>query len=282
MPRVTFNRLTKKKSHARKRRISTVTRAKYRPKTTAANRRLITSNAYAIRALKRVMPPAIRTDWQLSGTLFANIQDSPNRTVSIDVVPLMNPLTWRACLRQDEQVTDSSITRVLRMSMNLRYSLGESNWCQFTAFIVTVRPQSADRVIDSNGLAIGNDYINSVGQDMNFRVSSDLFKVHYTRSVSLTKNTWVTTAAQVGGQQAGFNPQTTMARGQVNIKLDMRIRNPNRSSPWKDMEIDQFSPTQRYYLLCFFTQQSGLAPPVPATAGARLDFDTLWTCYNSG
>lgn len=282
MPRVTFNRLTKKKSHTRKRRSSTLSKAKFKPKTAKANRSLIKSNAYAIRAIKRLMPPVIRCDWQRSGALFADLTDSPAFTTSYDFVPLMNPLSWRACLRQDEQVPDSSTTRVLRMSMNLRYSLQQSDWCQFTMFVVTIRPDSSDRNLAA--LQIGNDYINSFGQDMNVRLSSDLFKVHYTRNVSLTKNGWLTTPNSIGTNPsvASYDPSTTMARGQVNIKLGLRIRNPNRTAPWKDMEIDQFSPHERYYLLCFFTQRASLLnPPVTPEQGARLDYDALFTTYNS-
>lgn len=282
MPRVTFNRLSKKKSRTKRRGTSTLTKAKYKPRTAAANRSLIKSNAYAIRAVKRLLPPSIRCDWQWSGAMFADLVGSPAFTTSYSVVPLMDPLSWRACLRQDEQVPDSSTTRVLRMSMNLRYTLGISDWSQYTLFVVTVRPDSADRNV--NNLAVGNDYINSFGQDMNVRLSPDLFKVHYTRNVSLTKNTWISQANTLGANAspAGYNPQTTMAKGQVNLKLNMRIRNPNRTAPWKDMEIDQFSPHERYYLLCFFTQRAAsLNPPVPGQAGARVDYDALFTTFNS-
>lgn len=225
------------------------------------------------------MPPPVYTDWQLSGVLYANTDDSPAFSTSYAFQPLMNPLEWRRCLRQDENQIDSSTTRVLRMSMNLRYTLYESNWAQITMFVVTLRKDSADR--DLSTLAIGNDYINSFGQDMNVRVSPDLFKVHATRNVSITKNFWLGNrfVNPDTGVAAGFNPATTFKKGQVNVKLGTRIRNPNRTAPWKDMEIDQFSPNERYYLLCFFTQQ---APDgTGQAAGARVDYDALFTCYNA-
>lgn len=268
--------LSKFRAKSRKRRSSTLTKAKYKPRTTAANRSLIKSNAYAIRAVKRMLPPSIRTDFQLSGVLYSDTQNVAFST-NYEFVPLMNPITWRECLRQDENMLDSSTTRVLRMQMNLRYSLFKSNWAQITMFIVTIRKDSAQR--DLSNLQIGNDYINSVGGNFNPRLSSQLVKVHATRNVSLTKNSWISRPWEDPNQiAAAFNPETTFKTGQVTVKLNTRIRNPNRSSPWKDMEIDQFAPHERLYLLCFFTQQSDAGV---AAAGARVDYDALFTCYNA-
>lgn len=61
MPRVTFNRLSKKKSTTRRKRTGVLTRAKYKPRTTTANRSLITSNALAIRSIRKLMPPPVYT-----------------------------------------------------------------------------------------------------------------------------------------------------------------------------------------------------------------------------
>lgn len=275
MPVTRMNGLNKFRAKTKKRRSSVITRAKYKPKTAHANRSLIKQNAYAIRALKRLVPPVVRTDYQLSGVLFSDtsVVDFTN---NYQFVPLMNPLTWRECLRQDENVLDSSTTRVLRMQMNLRYSLFASNWAQITMFVVTVRPDSAQRNLAN--LQIQNDYINSVGGDFNTRVSSQLFKVHATRNVTLTKNSWISRSVEINNRDFAGNPAVTFKKGQVNIKMGIRIRNPNRQSPWKDMEIAQFDPMQRYYLLCFFTQQCDVAQQ---SAGARVDYDCLFTCMNS-
>ena len=272
--------LSKFRARRTKKRTSVLAKAKYKPRTTRANRTLIESNALAIRAVKRMLPPPIRCDFQLSGVLYSDTQPSPSFSTNYEVVPLMDPANWRACLRQDDAVPDSSTTRVLRMQMNLRYHLFSSNWAQFTMFVVTVRKDSADREITSNSLQIQNDYINSVGSDMNVRVSPQLFKVHATRNVSLTKNTFEQRPVVSGTTPAAFNPATTWKTGQVNIKMGINIRNPNRVQPWKDMEIEQFSPNQRYYLLCFFTQQADVAPGTQA-AGARLEYDALFTTYNA-
>lgn len=280
MPYTSVRRLSKFRSKPKRRRTSTITKAKYKPKTTRANRSLIKNNAFAIRSIRRLMPKPVYCDWQLSGTLNADTQPSPNYSQNYEVIPLMSPVLWRACLRQSEVVPDKSMTRVLRMQLNLRYTMRESNWAQITTFIVTIRPDSADREITPVSLNIGNDYIDSFGQDMNPRLSPDLFKVHYTRNVTLTKNTFESAPVTSGGITAAFNPRNTYAKGQVTLKCNLNIRNPNRTAPWKDMEIDQFSPRERYYLLAFFTQQSDVAPGTVA-GGARVDYDCLYTTMNS-
>lgn len=275
MPMTTTNRLSKFRARTKKRRTSVMTRAKYKPRTTTANRSLIKSNAYAIRALKRLVPPVVRTDYQLGGVLYSDTQ-STDFSTNYQFAPLMNPLTWEECLRIDQNTLDSSTTRVLRMSMNLRYSLFSSNWAQITMFVVTIRPDSAQR--DLSNLVIRQDYINSVGGNFNTRLSPQLVKVHATRNVTLTKNSWISRSVEVDNRDFAGNPATTFKKGQVNIKMGIKIRNPNRASPWKDMEINQFSPHERYYLLCFFTQQSDVAQ---AGSGARVDYDCLFTCMNS-
>jgi len=275
MGRVTFNTLDKAKAGQKRRRTSVSTRAKYAKKTVGANRQLIQANASDLRMLRKMLPPPVWTDYQLSGTLFASVPDPGSFSETIAVRPLMDPQSWRECLRRDLNAIESSTTEVLRMQMNLRYSLQLSNWAQFTTFIVTIRPDAASRTIDANGLNINDDYINSAGQDFNVRLNPAVFKVHYVRNVSLTKNTWPDAAITIDGTQAAFNPETTMAKGQVNVQMNHRIRQPIQGTPWKEMAIANFSPGERYYLLTFITQQS------ETTVAARLDYDALFTCKNA-
>lgn len=193
----------------------------------------------------------------------------------------MNPLSWRQCLRQDEVVLEKTKTKVLRMQMNLRYTLAFSDWAQITLFVVTIRPDSANRLINNSTLLIGNDYIDSVGQSMNPRVSSDLFKVHYTRNVTMSKNTFEGTPIVTQNGVPAFDPSDTYRKGQVTIKMNHHIRNPTRTGPWKDMEIDQFSPNERYYLLAFFTQRASTLAQGQVRLGAKVDYDALFTTMNS-
>lgn len=282
MPRVTFNSLSKKKSYVRKRRSSVVTRAKYQKPTARNQKSQIMGNALAIRSLRKLMPKPIYTDWQYSDTLKAIIPDA-SFSETLQVVQLMSPSNgagspfWQPVMRQDETVLEASATKVLRMQLNLRYRLAQSEWCQYSVFVVSIRPDAANRVINSAGLNKNEDYIVNSGDDFSVRLNASIFKVHYTRQVSLTKGNWVEPPIVSGGVAFTGNPQTTFAKGQVNMKLNRFIRQPTLGLKWKDMDQSQFGPTQRLFLLAFMVQRSAAANQ----DGARVNFDALYTCYNA-
>lgn len=283
MPRVTFNRLTRKKATAKRKRTSTITRAKYKPKTTRANRSLIKSNAYAIRAVKRMLPPPIWTDYQYSFTQEALLTDVPGAPYqSISSNQLMSPAMWSPVLRQDANVITASSTKVLRLQGNLRYSLGESSTVQITTFIVSIRRDAVNRQINDT-LVEGQDYIYAKGAagavDLGIvpRLNPAVFKVLYTRNVTLMSNGWLQPKVDVNGNSLVSSANATMAKGQVNIKLNFNIRQPTAGSQWKNMTQAQFGPSQRLFLLTFFR---GLTPNVD-DAAPRLDMDALYTCYNA-
>lgn len=161
--------------------------------------------------------------------------------------------------------------------MNLRYRLEASNWCQYSVFIVSPRRDAVDKVFNAQGLTEGEDYIYNP-DDFNVRVNSSVMKVHYCRHVSLTKNAWLQPAVFIGGGNFAGNPQTTMARGQVTIKLGFTIRQPTNGFSWTTMDQSQFGPSQRYFLLAFMVQQNNLDGTPDA---ARVTFDNLYTCYNT-
>lgn len=279
MPRVTFSRLSKKKSSIRRRRTSVVTRAKYKPRTADANRSLIKSNAYAIRAVKRMMPPPVYCDWQYGGTMFADVDPTGagNFTKTVLTRDLMSPTLWIARLRQDANVDKVSTTCVKRISLNLRYSMQLCNYAQISLFVVTIRKNAANRTPAS--AVDGEDYILSPSQDFCPRLNPAVFKVHYVRHLSLTKNTWLQAASSVGGVDFAGNPMTTFRKGEVNIKLNTTIRQPNLGAAWKDMSQAQMKPDQRYSILAFITSQGTNAD---SQTGARIDFDVLYTTYNAG
>lgn len=279
MPRTSYNRLSKKKSTKRRGSTSTLTMAKYRPKTTAANRSLIKSNAYAIRTLKRLVGPPVLCDWQFGGTLFSDVDDTGagNQTLNLAASSLMSPAGWLPRLRQDINVAESSSTRVLRCQLNLRYTLNGSNRTQMTVFVVTFRRQAANRDIPS--MQSGDDYIQSVTQDMNVRLNPAVFKVHYARNVSMTTGAWLQKPyVNAQGTRLAPEPTTTFTKGQVNLKLNLNLRQPITTDSWKDMSVDQLSPQSRYYLLCFYNTQGTNSL---AQSGARLDFDALYTTMNA-
>ena len=281
MPRVAFNRLSKKRSSVRRKRTSTTTRARFAPKTTRANRALIKSNAYAIRAVRRMMPPPVYCDFQYTDAYSPFLTGAPGTYFNIFAAELMGPrntgggILWQPVLRQDPNVLSASSTLVKRMQVNLRYTLGQSDWVQITTFVVTIRKDAANRVIEQNSLNLDEDYVFN-DQNFNVRLNPAVFKVHYVRNVSLMSNAWLQPQAQVGGATFAGNPNTTFAKGQVNVKCNVRIRQPI-GTPWPTMVQDQLPPHQRYYLLTFFkgsTQSPDDDPP-------RVDWDALYTTFNA-
>lgn len=284
MPRVTFNRLSRKRSTTRRRRTSVSTRARFAPKTARANRSLIKSNASAIRAVRSMIPPPVYCDFQYTNANEPFLSDvPPGNYFNILSAELMSPrssfqpggLLWQPCLRQDPNVLNSSATLVKRMTINMRYSLGASNWVQISNFIVTLRKDAANRTIDQNGLVADEDYVYS-DQNYNPTLNSNVFKVHYVRHLSLMSNAWMQPKAQVGGDTFAGNPNTTWAKGQVNIKPNIRLRQPI-GTPWVQMTQSQLAPHQRYYMLTFFKGQSN----EPDDQAPRVDWDAIYTTYNS-
>lgn len=275
MPRVNFNRLTKKRTSTRKRRTSTITRAKYKRRSVGANRSLIKSNAYAIRSIKRMILPAIYCDFQLQGAYAPFLDNAPVAYFNILSQPLMSPSVWVPVLRRDDNVLESNSTLLKRLSVNFRYSLGQSAWCQISHFVVTLRKNAANTVVTQNGLIANRDYILSPG-DFNPRLNPEVFKVHYVRHVSLMSNTWLGREATVGTATFTSNSDATWAKGQVNLHTNFRLRNP-LGGAWKDMDESALGPHRRYYLLTFFKGKTLLPDDDPP----RLDYDCLASTYNA-
>lgn len=276
MPFVRFNRLTKKKSTVRRRsRASTLTRAKYKPRTARANRSLIKSNALAIRAVKRMIPPPVYTDYQYASAYSPFTTGASGNFFNILSAELIEPPQWSEVLRQDANVLTASSTLLKRMQINLRYSLGQADWCQITTFVVSLRKDASNTIVNEENLVNDQDYIYS-GQFFNPRLNSRVFKVHYVRNVSLMSSTWNEPQSEVGTTVIVGNPNTTWSKGQVNMTLNYRLRQP-LGTPWNTMNQDQLPPHQRLYLLTFFRGRTS----APDNNPVRVDWDALYTCYNA-
>ena len=279
MPRVTHNAASKtRRQTTRRNRASTLIRARYTRRTTGANRSLITSNALAIRSIKRAMPKPIMTDYQYtfaSAPLFGGTVP-PELFTTIENNELMSPTLWASVLRKDENVAVASKTRLLRMQANLRFSLGEASWCQMSTFIVTIRKDAANRVINQANLVLGDDYIYS-GQSYQPRLNPLIFRVLYRRHVSLMAGTWQEEPFTQGNNVFTSNSQTTLAKGQVNVKLNIALRQPN-GEPWRNMNQSQLPPHQRYFQLTFYRGEVLAVDSDPP----RVDTDILYTAYNAG
>lgn len=276
MPRVTYNKLDTKRSSKRTvRRSSTITRAKYKPRTTAANRSLIQSNAYAIRRIKRMIPKPIYTDYQYASAYSPFTTGASGLFFNILVAEMTAPGQWTNVLRQDENVLQSSATLLKRMAVNLRWDLGEANWCQITTFLVSLRKDASNRTIDEANLTENEDYIYS-GQFFNPRLNPQVFKCHFVKNVSLTSGTWNEPLSAIGGTTIVGNPNTTFAKAQCNMTLNFRMRQPV-GTPWNTMVQNQLPPNQRLYLMTFFRGGTDQ----PDNNPVRMTWDALYTCYNA-
>ena len=261
----------------RRRGTSNLTKTRYERPTASNQKKQILNNALAIRSVRKLLPTPTYCDFQYFGSLFADLQDSPSFTESLLTAELMTPNLWASVLRQDDNVSESSTTCVKRMVMNLRYTLASSNWAQFTTFVVSIRKDAVNRVINSVGLTKGQDYIKNA-KDYNVRLNPAVFKVHYCRNVSLMINAWEGLPAIAGQSTFASNSAATFAKGQVSMNLNFKLRQPLGTS-WRIMDQSQLGPHQRLFLLTFITQQ---ADTTTAGAGARIDFDALYTTYNVG
>ncbi len=176
--------MTKYTAKRKRRRTANTTRIKYQAPTARNQRKQIMTNASAIRRLYQVaMPARIYCDWQYIGRVNAKIDPSGAYTTSWQAFPLMDIPNWRACLRQDLNVQDSSTTTINRLVVNLGYYLDLSNWCNFNMWIVTPRKDAADRDPTAD-IAAGLtpvqyvDYIEGINA-YNLRLNPALYKVHF-------------------------------------------------------------------------------------------------------
>ncbi len=276
MPRVAVNSLRKRKSSTRRRRTSNVTRVRFGRTNAASQKRQILSNAKTISSIRRMLPPAIYTDYQYTGgyaPFLLNFDDYFN----ILSVPLLQPTDWSNVMRQDPNVLESSSTLIKRMQLNLRYTLGESYWCQISTFVVTLRREAANLIVNQGNLNLNEHYITS-DETFNPRLNSKIFKVHFVSHRSLMSGAWKQANPDITGLGAPLigNPRTTMAKGEVNLRLNIRLRQP-LGTEWRTMTQNQLQPSNRYFLLTFFKGSTSTADDDPP----RVDWDAHYVAYNA-
>lgn len=226
----------------------------------------------------KVLNSRVYCDWQLFGQLFARL-DAGNYTTTWQAFPLMSTPDWNPVLRQDDNVRESSTTFIRNLSINLRYVLGQSSWAQYNVWIVTPRADAANRDptadIAAGTIPIqGIDYIEGP-EAFALRLNPATYKVHFASYRTLTETTLFQSALPLA--PAG-NPNTTWAKGQVNIRCNCKVRAPTGGDSWKTQEYMKKPYYQRYYLLIALVQNAPQA--VPANVGAQFSFDQLATTIN--
>lgn len=267
--------MTKFTAKRKSRRTSNVTKTRFQAPTARNQKRQILTNARAISRVYKMLPSPAYCDWQSGGEHKSLPNDGSGYTNTIIATPLIEPLAWVSVLRKDQNVTEASTTCIKRMRINLRYFLLDSTYTNMSVFIVTLRKDAANRQIGFTPLVKDEDYVYDATNDWQPTLNSATFKVIYCRYMTMTNNVLLgPNSLSVG------NPRQTYSKGQINIPLNMNIREPT-GLPWKSMQRFQLPPRQRYYLLTF---QSTLTPDQasPVLEPAKITWDNLATTYNVG
>lgn len=279
--KVTTAALKKFTARTKRRRTANTTRIRYQAPTARNQRKQIMTNAKSIKRLYELtLPKQVWTDWQYVGQTFADVDAQGAFTRTWGAFPLMSFGAWGRCLRQDDNVGESSTTLVDRLCINMRYILGNSNYAYFNVFIVTLRKDAANRDPPTE-FAAGQtpndpqDYIEGP-LGCNIRLNSALYKVHYACYHTLTDNNL--TEPVVQGATSG-NPFSTWRKGQANIKCKANIRNPVRSTSWTQLPYMAIPYYRRYFILVNIVQQANAG--TQADTAAQFCFDQLATCVNS-
>lgn len=272
-----FNGLRKAgRTRRTRRRASTTTRAKYLPKTTTANRSLIKSNAAMIRRINKVLPPVVYCDWQRVMAFQAE-PSTDGQPTSVQLAQVLTDFSqWQNVLRISPSVADAAATHVMRMTLDVRYSLVAQDWAQMSLFVVTMRRDHANRDPTVSPLQSGSDYVYAGTPILVVpTLNSAVFKVHYRRHVTLTKNTLFLPAAE--DANVG-DPFSTWRKGQVTIKPNLRVRAPAIET-WKALPYAQLPYYNRYFVLVFITANNSAS--IAQNFQSRVDINAMCTTRNS-
>lgn len=254
-----------------RRRVSNVTRVRLSPPTARRQKSQILRNARTLARHSRMLrQQKVWTDWQFASNLF------PTASGTWDVQRLTDFTAWNSVLRQDPVVSDKSHTFVLRLQLNMRLDLGDMDFCAFNVFIVTKRKNANQYDPWSVQPAINSEYVeNSQQQGFNLRLNPAIYKVHFARYVTLTKNA-LFQAAQAG--PAG-DPRTTYRKLQVSLPVKMSVTKPattgTGTGPWTTMHFENLPAYQQYFIMVHASWGG------TGTINPSMVFDQLATCINS-
>lgn len=261
----------------RRRPASVATRAKWQKPTARNQRSQILGNARMIRRMRSLMPTPVWSDFQYRQKVLGIISNDGDPTFSQSAYPLVDFATWVPVLRVSSESLDAVATKILRMNINFRYNLKNSDWAQITLYIVTPRRDAANRDPVAVPLQAGQDFIGN-SDLLNSRLNSSIWAVHWARNVTLTSSTFLGQPATVQGDTFAGNPMTTYKKGNVTIKPKFRIRAPI-GTKWSDMQPQQLAYHSRYYLLAFISSNNTSA--IAEGTQVEVDMDMLATTLNS-
>lgn len=233
-------------------------KVRYQPGTARNQKRQIGTNRRAIERLqRRQQRHLVYCDWQLNTQVtYTNNQWFVLRLLDFD--------QWRPVLRQDATVQRSSHTFVKYMKMQCRFLLNDCPGAYLNFFLVTPRRAMGPRDFAAQPLVIEDDYIvNPQSAGSMIQLNSGVFKVHYHKYVTLTKDNLQ--GANVAGENVG-NPNTTWRKWELSQKLNIPVSIPYIQAPqvtsWLSKPIDELPYWSKFQVLVYITHASitGLAP----------------------
>lgn len=270
--RTTALRGTSSRKSSRRRPVKKTTKIRYQPPTARNQKTQIMANARAIsRNAKALYRHKVYCDWQISGT------GSPAAFANWQVQPLVNPINWNGVLRQDQNVLESSHTFLKRLQLNMRFELGQKDNCYFNVFIVTLRKNFSglDPMLEDAMGTAGDLWIEPTStQGANIRLNSGVFKVHYSKYVSLTENTM----GQAAKDGLAGNPYSTWRKCQVDLPLNMSLTYPligTTANSWKALAVSDIPYYHRYYMLTYMAGEGS------GTLFPFMGYDCLYTTINT-
>lgn len=280
----------KKYTNKRKKgRTANTTKIKYQRPTAGNQKTQIMRNAQAIKKMyKVVMNKQVYCDWQYVGQARSQGYDPAGFSKEWFCFPLTDYNNWAQVMRRDDNVIDGSSTFIRNMSINMRFNLLKSNYCQYNVFIVTSRRDASNvdwpvRIalgpVPGGYPALGEDYIEGPNA-WNMRLNPALFKVHYAQYKTLTETTLTLNAQQPAG-----NPWTTWAKAQVSIPCKINVRKPSTAvatvqpKPWTTVPYMNQPFNKRYFMLVCMVSTHNAG--VGFGSACEFTFDSLATTINS-
>lgn len=183
---------------------------------------------------------------------------------------------WVPVMRQDPVVLQQSQTFVKRMQLNMRYALNDADFVGINMFVVTLRKNAAGFDPFVTAPVLNRDWIeNAEAQGFNVRLNSAIYKVHFARYITLTANNLL--SPPESGQNVG-NPYTTWKKGQINIPMNLTVRQPALfgagTGSWSNLSQEDLPYYAKYYLMMYATFGGGGTRPA-------VTYDGLAVCINS-
>lgn len=231
---------------ARKRRRSNLgARVRYQRPTAGNQKRQIQSLArLAMRSSRILRAHRIFQDWTVNSTLSLAV---PGQWA---VRPLMDPINWNACLRQD--LTPLTQSGCYVRELQLEYFLANGTKLPpstISLFVVTLR---RNQNWDGSTFNLNDEFI-PMGEGSQPILNSGIFSVKWARTFQIF-NLLQDTVGTGGNQLPSGQPTSSYKKGKTTIRINTTLRSPSDAS-WKQLGIEDMPYYNKMYLLAYFQNE---------------------------